>query len=275
MGFLQIDENRCKKDGLCIQDCPMNIIYFQNGDGYPVIAPADENMCSRCGHCVVVCPHGALVHAKVPMDSCPPVRKVLNINEEQAAQFLRSRRSIRLYKEQQVETEKITKLIEIARYAPSGGNSQSVEWLVIKDKSAIGRIAGMTANWIRQALKENPQLAVATAYLPAIVRAWDKGIDSILRNAPVVVVASAPGRTTNGMVDLNLALSYLELYAPLLGLGTCWAGLLQRALLSSPSLKRQVGIPEDHPYHYPMMLGYPKVKYYRLPARKPPKITFK
>jgi nitroreductase len=42
----------------------------------------------------------------------------------------------------------------------------------------------------------------------------------------VLVVASAPKEATNGMVDVTLALSYLDLLAPTMGLGTCWAGLL-------------------------------------------------
>jgi nitroreductase len=76
------------------------------------------------------------------------------------------------------------------------------------------------------------------------------------------------------MVDLTLALSYLDLMAPTMGLGTCWAGLLQGALLSSPDLKQKLGLPAEYPYHYPMMLGYPRFQYHRLPERKPPKITW-
>jgi ferredoxin len=69
--------------------------------------------------------------------------------------------------------------------------------------------------------------------------------------------------------------SYPELAAPSMGLGTCWAGLLQGALLGWPPLQKAIGLPEDHSHHYPMMLGYPKAKYFRLPQRKPPKITWK
>jgi hypothetical protein len=60
-----------------------------------------------------------------------------------------------------------------------------------------------------------------------------------------------------------------------MGLGTCWAGLLQGALLSWPPLQKAIGLPEDHSHHYPMMLGYPKAKYFHLPQRKQPKITWK
>lgn len=253
----------------------MTIIRLQEGNGYPDTVPEGESVCNRCGHCVAVCPHGALSHTKIPIEDCPTIKKKLSINEKQAVQFLRSRRSIRFYKDKPVEKEKIQRLIEVARYAPTGGNSQLVEWLVLRDKSKINKIASLTINWIRQVLKEDPQGVVRAPYLPLIVKAWEAGYDSVLRNAPVLVVASTRVEVINGMVDLTLALSYLDLVAPTMGLGTCWAGLLQGALLSSPSLKEILGIPEQHPRHYPMMLGYPRVKYYRLPGRKPPKITFK
>jgi nitroreductase len=97
----------------------------------------------------------------------------------------------------------------------------------------------------------------------------------VLRDAPVLIVASAPKEAMNGMVDLTLALSYLELLAPTMGLGTCWAGLLHGALLANPYVKAAVGIPKDHPHHYALMLGYPDVKYYRLPERQKPRITFR
>jgi nitroreductase len=194
-------------------------------------------------------------------------------NEQQAVQFLRSRRSIRVFQDKPVEKEKIHRLIEIARYAPTGSNTQLVEWLVVNDKSKINKIAGLTVDCFRRVLKEDPHAAWAPSLL-RIVAAWEAGYDAALRNTPALVVASAPKEAFNGLVDVTLALCYLGLAAPTLGLGTCWAGLLQRALLSSPSLKETLGVPAERPHHYPIMLGYPKLKYYRLPERKPPKITY-
>jgi nitroreductase/NAD-dependent dihydropyrimidine dehydrogenase PreA subunit len=275
MSFLIVDEEKCQKDGICARNCPGGVIHLATESGFPGMVPWGESACTRCGHCVAVCPHGALRHAKIPMDGCPAIIDDLRINEAQAVQFLRSRRSIRLYKDKPVEREKVQNLIEIARYAPTGGNTQLVEWLVLTDKAAIHSIAGMAAEWIREALKTDPELTLSAPYLPMIVKAWDDGNDSILRNAPVLVVASAPAIAMNGMVDLTLALSYLDLVAPVMGMGTCWAGLLRRALTSSPGLRDTTGIPPTHPHYYPMMLGYPAVHYHRLAGRKPPKITFR
>lgn len=273
MGWISIDRQKCKKDRACAIECPTAIIQLQQDDGYPDMVAGGENLCLRCGHCVAVCPHGALSHQHVLLEECPPIKKKLMLNEQQAVQFLRSRRSIRVYQDKPVEKEKIRRLIEIARYAPTGSNTQLVEWLVVSDKSRINKITGLTADYFRRVLKEDPHAAWAPSLL-RIVAAWEAGYDAILRNAPALVVASAPKEAFNGMIDLTLALCYLGLAAPTLDLGTCWAGLLQRALLSSPSLKETLGVPAEHPHHYPMMLGYPRLKYYRLPERKPPRIIY-
>lgn len=270
MEYLIIDENKCKRDGICVRECPSAVIAIRGDDGYPEITGEG---CIVCGHCVAVCPHGALSHERILVKDSPPIREDLIINEDQAVQFLRSRRSIRRYQERPVEKEKIRRLIEVARYAPTGGNLQAVEWLVLTDRSRLRNIAGMTVEWIRRVLTD-PRAAQARPYLPAVVSSWEAGRDSVLRGAPVLILASAPKEAFNGLVDLTLALSYLDLLAPTMGLGTCWAGLLQGAMLSDAEIKAAVGIPTGHTHHYPMMLGYPEVKYYRLPERKPPKITF-
>lgn len=274
MAFLIIDKSKCKKDGICAGECPGGLIKLQEDTGYPAIIPGGVRGCNLCGHCVAACPQGALAHSDIPAEDCPGIKPELSINEEQAVQFLRSRRSIRVYQDKPVEKEKITRLIETARYAPTGGNGQLIEWLVLTDKTRMHALAGRTVDSIRQAIEANPQVLIRQPYLPLVVKAWEAGIDSILRGAPALVVASAPKEAPDGLVDLSLALSYLDLVAPTMGLGTCWAGLLQHALLSAPSLKEFLGMPVEHPHFYPMMLGYPKAKYYQLPGRKPPKITF-
>lgn len=273
MGVLKIDESKCNKDGICASECPTAIIRLRDKNSFPAIIAGREESCLICGHCVAVCPTGALSHTRVPIEACPPIEKELVLNEKQAIQFLRSRRSIRVFKDKEVEKEKIEKLIEVARYAPTGSNSQLVEWIVITNKDKVHRLAGMAVEWLRNVVAGKTQ-RVVLPYMPAIIAAWDVGYDAILRNAPALVVAYAPKEASNGMVDPTLALSYLDLAAPPMGLGTCWAGLLQGALLASPQLKQELGLPAEHPFHYPMMLGYPKFRYHRLPERTPPKITW-
>lgn len=274
MGLLIVDGSKCKKDGICASECPIAIIRLKDKESLPEMVPGGEKFCLICGHCVAVCPHGALNHAQVSIKDCPPIKKELAITEEQTVQFLRSRRSIRLFKDKPVQKKKIQRLIEIGRYAPTASNSQLVEWMVFTDQAKIKEMAELTVDWMRAEIQKNPH-SPRLSYMPWIIAAWDAGYDVVLRGAPAMVVASTPKEASNGMVDLTLALSYLELAAPTLGIGTCWAGLLQGALLAHPTLKEALGLPEDHPHYYSMMLGYPKVKYFRLPERKPPKITWR
>jgi nitroreductase/NAD-dependent dihydropyrimidine dehydrogenase PreA subunit len=270
MGLLKIAPEKCKRDGFCVRECPAVVIRMPK-EAFPEIIPG--GICLECGHCVAACPHGALSHEKIPIEKSPPILDELQINEAQALQFLRSRRSIRRFLASPIEPEKIRKIIEGARYAPTGGNTQTVEWLVLTDKSRIREIAALTVDWLRRLVKD-PQVIAARPYLSIAVASWDEGNDSVLRGAPALVIAMAPKEAMNGMVDLTIALSYLDLLAPAMGLGTCWAGMLQGALLASPDIKRFVGIPASHPHHYPLMLGYPDVRYFRLPERRAPKITF-
>jgi len=274
MGLIKVDETKCKKDGACVGDCSPGIIRLSKESGFPEMEPGGENVCVFCGHCVAVCPTGALSHEGIPAGSAPAIDKKLVIDEARAVQFLRSRRSVRLFKKKPVEREKVIRLIEVARYAPTAANSQSVQWLVHTDPAKINTIAAGAAEWMRGLLKADPAIGVARPYLARALAAWDSGRDAMLRHSPVLIVASAPKETAFGLIDLTIALTYLDLLAPTLGLGTCWAGLLQGALLSSPQLRETVGIPKGHSSYYPMMLGYPALKHYRLPERKAPTITF-
>ncbi len=273
MGLLSIDETKCKKDGLCTKECPMVIIKLKDGDGFPEIVQGGEGICNDCGHCIAICPHGALDHARVPREESPLIEKNLEISETQAVQFLRSRRSIRSFKDQPVEREKLQRLIEIARYAPSGGNTQSVEWVVFTDPDKVKGIAEHTVTWMRKIHEKAPQSV--PPYFPLIMGAWDMGFNSITWSAPALVLASAPKRVNTGLVDLTLALTYLELAAPKLGLGTCWAGLVCGAMHGSATVREAIGLPEGHPHFYPMMVGYPNRKYARVPERNAPRITWK
>lgn len=271
--MIKINVEKCKKDGICVKECPLSLIKQTEKKAIPKMVSAGKSVCLLCGHCVAVCPHGALSHEATPLDQCLPIDQDLVINQEQAVQFLRSRRSVRVYKDKAVENETIEKLIDHARYAPTGSNSQLVEWRVFTSDKDLKTISKMTVDWLREAIKSPPKEGIMP-YIPLIVKAWDGGYDRILRDAPALIIASAPGDYRNGLVDLSIALSYLELVAVPMGLGTCWAGICKQALNNYKPLQEFVGLADDA-FQYPMMVGYPKFKYHRLPERKPAKIIWK
>ncbi len=273
MGLMTVDESRCRRDGVCAEECPRRIIELAADGGFPNVAPEREALCLRCGHCVVVCPHGAVSVAGVPVEACPGIDPRQGFSWEQAVRFLRSRRSIRVYREREVERATLRQLIEVARYAPTASNSQTVHWTVVTGREKLAKLSALTVEWMRGVIAERPD-SVPAGYFRSFVAAWEGGHDGILRNAPNLVVASAPPEASNGLVDCTIALSYLELAALARGLGTCWAGLLQAALVNAAGAREAVGLPAGHRAHYPMMIGYPKFPYHRLPERKAPAISW-
>lgn len=276
MELLTIDRDKCKQDGWCAKVCPAGLIRMSKKDGYPALVARGElawMACIRCGHCVSVCPHGALDHAEIRREQCAPIQKQLRIGRDQAVQFLRARRSIRAFLDRPVEKETLQQLVEIARYAPTASNAQDLVWMVWTKKDSIRQCAEWTMAWMKDLVATQPHVKYAS-YLPAMVKAWDKGIDVVLRGAPALVLVAAPKENRNGLVDVTCALSYLQLAAPPMGLGTCWAGLLQAAMAGWPEFARHYPLLTTHPHFYPMMVGYTDVRYYRLPERKPPQIQW-
>jgi nitroreductase/NAD-dependent dihydropyrimidine dehydrogenase PreA subunit len=274
MGFLTIDENKCKQDGICAAECPRQIIIQEDDASFPQIAESDEAYCMACGHCVAVCPHGALSVAGVNIEDCPVIEKSLILSWDQAEQFLRSRRSIRLFKDKAMDRKTLEILIEAARYAPTASNAQNLHWTVIEGRDRLERLSQETINWMESVIQAQPDSPPADYFRPVVAR-WAGGYDGILRTAQTLVVPSAPKESANGLVDLSIALTYLELAALPFGVGTCWAGLLRAAMLATPELVESMGLPEGHGWFYPMMIGYPKFKYHRLPERNAPVIHWK
>jgi nitroreductase/NAD-dependent dihydropyrimidine dehydrogenase PreA subunit len=273
MKLLEVDQESCHQDGICAAVCPVGIIDFRKG-AYPTPIGEAEELCVRCGHCVAVCPTGSLSHREMPVDRCPPIQKAFDLSAEHCEHFLRSRRSIRVYKDQPVPREEISGLIEVARYAPSGHNSQCAEWLVLDNRDELNRLAGIVADWARWMIDKMPQVALPM-HMDKLLRRWEEGKDVILRDAPVVIVAHAEENNRMAPSTCTIALAYLELAAISRRLGCCWAGYFNVAATTFPPMKEALALPKGHQAFGSMMVGYPKFSYHRLPLRKPPPISWR
>lgn len=268
------DQEKCKQDGLCVAECPLGIIELKDHKSVPIPTKDADELCIRCGHCVAVCPHGALSHRSMTPEQCPPVIRDWLLNPEEVEHFLRSRRSIRTYKEEAVAREVLTKLIHIARFAPSGHNLQPVRWSVIYDTQEVRRLAGIVIDWMRDLLDKGEPLAKAL-HMDRVVAAWESGVERICRGAPHVIVAHAPKEERTAPQACTIALAYLELAAPSFGLGACWAGYFHAAANFWPPMQEALDLPEEHISFGAMMIGYPKFKYQRLPLRNEPRIIWR
>ena len=273
MTLFTVDEEKCKRDKICVAECPAKIIQLKEEDRVPTVVEGAEEFCIECGHCVAVCPHGALSHRSMIPEQCPPVNRRWILNPDRVEHFLRSRRSIRNFKEETVDREIIAKLIDIARYAPSGHNLQPVRWMVIYHRENIHELAGHVVDWMRHMLKEQETTAMAM-HLDKVVAAWDLGLDRVCRNAPHIILAYAHKDDRTAQTACTIALTYLELAVPSFGLGACWAGFFGAAAVLWPAMRMSLGLPEGHQTFGAMMIGYPKYRYHRLPLRNDPKIIW-
>ncbi|MBW1842106.1 MAG: nitroreductase family protein [Deltaproteobacteria bacterium] len=273
MELFKVNQKTCNQDGICSAVCPVGIIDFQKGE-YPTPNAVAETVCIRCGHCVAVCPTGSLSHREMALEECPPIQKALYLTDEQCEQFLRSRRSIRVYKDKPVPREELERLIAVARYAPSGHNSQCAEWLVLSDSEALRNLTENITDWMRWMISNMPEIAVSLG-MDGVLKQWEKGIDMILRDAPVVIVAHAEKENMMAPSTCTIALTYLELAAASMGLGCCWAGYFNAAATTFPPMMEALSLPEGHHCFGAMMVGYPKFSYHRLPTRKPPSVTWR
>ncbi len=142
------------------------------------------------------------------------------------------RRSVRRYKDQPVEEEKLQAVLEAARSAPSWANMQCWYYIVVKDPA--------TRSTIAEILEKNP---------------ISKGITQ----APVLIVACADPEQSGKMgdqsyylVDIGISLEHLMLEACNQGLGTCWV-----AWLDEEKLKQVLEVPDNIRIVALTPLGYP------------------
>lgn len=150
---------------------------------------------------------------------------------------IRNRRSIRKYKDTQIEDEKLEKMLETARIAPSAANRQEWKFILVKDD-------------------EKREKLVDAAHG-----------QKFLRQAPVVIVACSteserkmPCGQYAYTVDLSIAVSFMILEATELGLGTCWLGAYNedevKKILNVPEIIRvpamfTVGYADENPAQRP------------------------
>ena len=290
---ITIDQDVCKKDGLCAMVCPYGIFQQENKGTIPKIDDLMREKCFRCGHCVAICPTGAISHSHFQKGTVNPIKPENLPSYDQLLELVRSRRSKRLFKETAVEREVIEQALDAARFAPSGHNEQSTEFIVIQDKKIIQEIAAFTAEGIGKLAKytQNPigrmmmrralgrrGAAYVTELAPemeGLVSKFESGTDCILWQAPVLILfcADSAGGSFAG-VNANLALHNAALAAETLGLGCFYAGFVVAASESDNSIARLISLPETHKIYGVLAMGYPRLSYTKWPERNSAKVTW-
>ncbi len=263
MKLISVDWSKCKRDGICVAECPFGLI-SEDEDGFPTVRRAAARICIDCGHCLAVCPHAALIFKGQGPASCLTIDRKLNVSAASAAQFLRSRRSIRTYKDQSIPREVLEELLDISRWAPSVKNAQPTKWLVIESAGEIKKMISLVVDYLSE-----------VKAFPGIISAWAQNRDLVLRGAPHLVIAYASDKSLKPEIDCTIALTYLDLAAHGKGIGTCWAGIFLGAAFSYQPLISALNLPENHRVHGALMLGYPQYRYPRIPQRKALQATWR
>lgn len=257
-----IDAARCIQCGECAADCPVSIIDLDQG--LPRILEHKETHCLHCQHCLAVCPTAALSILGIDPDTLPGLTPLV---PDAVDNLLRGRRSVRRYRPGAVAQDVMQRLLDVAAHAPTGKNVRQLRLSVVDDPVVMQTIREQTMAGIRQAVLNN-SLPVGLEFYAKFAALYAEGQDIIYRGAPHMLIASAPGTCATPGADPYIALSYFEIMAQALGLGTLWCGFAAWAITTVvPGLRGMLGIPREHESLYVMLFGYPAVRYARVVKR--------
>jgi nitroreductase/NAD-dependent dihydropyrimidine dehydrogenase PreA subunit len=262
-----IDESRCTRCHACADDCPVNIITLQ--DGWPTIPQARQASCLKCFHCLAVCPTAALSILGRNPDASTPLRGAFP-HATQMETLLKGRRSVRRYRDENLDQKLIDRLLGAGWHGASGHNARQVRLTVIDEREVLQRLRSDLLARIAELAARN-DLPQELAYYATFPRAWERnGRDVIFRGAPHLVIASADAHCTAPLVDSVIALTGFELMAQSMGIGTLWNALAKWSFEQiMPELPARLGVPKEHRIGYVMSFGKPAVVYQRTVQHRP------
>ncbi|MGD8237776.1 MAG: nitroreductase family protein [Armatimonadota bacterium] len=154
-------------------------------------------------------------------------------------QAITDRRSVRKYKQDAVNDEDLRTILEAGRQAPSGGNRQPWEFVIVTDDELKQKVADACNGqmWMADA-----GVIIAGCGLPKVSEKW-------------------------WVVDPTIALQNMVLAATALGYGTCWIGAFKE-----DEVKGLLNIPEDVRVICLTPLGVPDADPPARPRREPKEI---
>jgi len=135
---------------------------------------------------------------------------------------IRGRRSIRKYRPKEIPAEVLEEVLEAARLAPSAGNRQAWELIIVTDPNLKEKLVPVCNN--QQFVGE------CSAFLAAV---------------------EVPGQRWT-VTDLTIMMDHITLAAHGKGLGTCWIGAFD-----PDALGQLLGVPQDRSVSVCLTLGYP------------------
>ena len=181
------------------------------------------------------------------------VKSVEGMSQSEAVvKTIMERRSIRKYKPQPVEREKMQTIVECGVNAPNAMNRQPWEIRVVDNPDFINGVTELYK-------KEQPKAAE------------DPNFKNMFRNAPTVVFVGRDVQSGSAEFDCGLLSENMMLAAQSMGIGSCCLGS-PAAFMRSPAAAeylKQLGFSEGYELLYCIAFGYPD----EAPAAKPRDLT--
>lgn len=263
--MVTIHQEKCIGCGTCAEDCLAANIEVTEGKAQV------KKDCIQCGHCVAVCPVNAVSIPEYDMDDVEEYEAdTFRLNPDSVLHAIKFRRSIRNYKEQKIEKEKLETLLQAGRYTATAKNNQGCCFVFVQEEREelkervwdfIDEIATREGCRIRKEL------------LPFVAfnrrRKANPEDDYLFRNAPTVLFI-----TSDWPLDAGLAAQNIETMAVSMGLGALYNGYLCRIANENEELKKWLGI-EGKTIKACMLLGYPDRSYRRTAPRKEAEVIWK
>lgn len=176
---------------------------------------------------------------------------------------IKSRRSIRQFKTEEVTTEQLEAIIEAGLFAPSAHNQQPWHFTVITNE---------------QMLTDMNDLAKETARASEsdfLVKIGNNPDFHVFYKAPALIVVSGDETAMSPRVDTAAAAQNMLLAAESLGLGACWVGMLRLCIgKGGESFVEAFDLPENYAPYFAICVGHKAHTGQHAPSRKPNKVNF-
>ncbi len=177
-----------------------------------------------------------------------------------------TRRSTRKYRPDVIEPDKLQKIIEAGRCAPSGGNNQTNHFLVVQNAKILAKLTSLAETaFAKMTVNEDTYPSLKNSIL-----ASQKGGYVFNYRAPMLIIVANRKDYGNNMADSVAAIENMMIAANDLDLGSCYINQLYW-LNEDPALLatlRELGLKEDERVYASMTLGYAATEN-GLPNRKP------
>lgn len=289
--IIKVNPDTCTRCGECVAECPERL-FFIGKTGTEVLFQDPLGRCIGCGHCIAICPENAVEYSaeESPLED-PRISKPEQIlGTEELYLFLKARRSIRRFRRQPIPNEKIKKILDIMRFAPTASNREMIHYTVITSGKEIAvfllavislfRKVKNLLSFLRLIIpfgRRKPRGIMSNGLFASLNNFFIRvkaGEDPVFWGAPCVIIVSSPKYQHQAGVDAGIIMTHGMLAAQAEGLGTCLIGFAHETLLRNRRLRKRYQIPKGFCPQGVIVLGFPEIRFHRVPMRKPISCTW-